>query len=369
MNVLFDLTFIEPEKTTGVSNFVTRLLQGLSKIENLSLFAICRENVDIPLNENFISTIHINYSKKISNIKSKKCYNEIIFKNSIDIFVTPYFHLWSVVGLNCLQLIVIHDLQAIRLQHNIVKKLLYKFIFNNKISKIDSIISISKFTKKEILKEFRKINSENIFVIYNSLSFPKSPSYVTGVDKYMPYILYTNTIEKYKNVLTLIKAFNLIRNDIPHFLIIKGHVSKYWQEQVYPLILDLGLKDRVIFISANLSDSEMSYLYSNASLFVNPSLMEGFGFTPIEAAIMKTPVISTKEGALYETTKQMLNYYNNPTDEKELSLAMLKILKKNVDKEKLEKISQFYMEYYSIKKQSERFYKLFNMLLENESSN
>lgn len=47
----------------------------------------------------------------------------------------------------------------------------------------------------------------------------------------------------------------------------------------------------------------MHKLYSNASLFVSPSLMEGFGFTPIEAAIHCVPVVCTKETALYETTK------------------------------------------------------------------
>ncbi|MGG6499382.1 UNVERIFIED_CONTAM: glycosyltransferase, partial [Bacteroidetes bacterium 56_B9] len=75
------------------------------------------------------------------------------------------------------------------------------------------------------------------------------------------------------------------KEEISHNLIIKAKRLPYWDEQVLPLIKELGIDGRIKLIDNKYSEAEMHKLYSNASLFVSPSLMEGFGFTPIEAAI------------------------------------------------------------------------------------
>ena len=66
------------------------------------------------------------------------------------------------------------------------------------------------------------------------------------------------------------------------------------------------------------TDEERNWLLTNAALFVTPSLFEGFGRTPVEAAICRIPVISTKETSLFEATQGLCSYVENPTDEKEL---------------------------------------------------
>lgn len=105
----------------------------------------------------------------------------------------------------------------------------------------------------------------------------------------------------------------------------------------------------------------MASLYKNASLFVSPSLMEGFGFTPIEAALYEVPVICNKESALYETTKGLLNYYEPGTDEYALSRMMYQILTSpNLD---LASIAKTYEMAYSVKRQAQDFIALFNTVL------
>ena len=88
------------------------------------------------------------------------------------------------------------------------------------------------------------------------------------------------------------------------------------------------------------SDEERNWLLTHASLFVTPSLFEGFGRTPVEAAICKIPVISTKETSLFEATMGLCNYVENAKDEKELASLMLKKLTNPDSNKKLSEIAQ-----------------------------
>ena len=54
----------------------------------------------------------------------------------------------------------------------------------------------------------------------------------------------------------------------------------------------------------------MRYLYTHADLFVSPSLKEGFGWTPIEAVIMKTPTIVSDISVFKEVTCGKIPMFN-----------------------------------------------------------
>ena len=68
----------------------------------------------------------------------------------------------------------------------------------------------------------------------------------------------------------------------------------------------------------------MASLYQGADLFVSPSLMEGFGFTPIEAAMHQVPVISSKEGCFVEAGGSETKYID-PLSVHEMKEAIVDI--------------------------------------------
>ena len=90
--------------------------------------------------------------------------------------------------------------------------------------------------------------------------------------------------------------------------------------------------------------------------------MEGFGFTPIEAAMYKTSVISSKETALFETTMGLLDYYEPATDFNVLSEKIYSVLSNSQNEEHLLKVSNTYEKTYSPLNQAKYFDLLFNQI-------
>ena len=111
-----------------------------------------------------------------------------------------------------------------------------------------------------------------------------------------------------------------------------------WNE-MQKYIQDNQLSSRVKLLF-RVKDEERNWLLANAALFATPSLFEGFGRTPVEAAICKVPVISTKETSLFEATQGLCNYVKNATDEKEFAELMLNIIENPPKEKRLEEIAK-----------------------------
>jgi alpha-1,3-rhamnosyl/mannosyltransferase len=102
-------------------------------------------------------------------------------------------------------------------------------------------------------------------------------------------------------------------------LVIAGH----WDER-YPeakrLTEELGLKDQVLFIGP-VADPDLPALYSGASLFVFPSLYEGFGLPVVEAMACSLPVICSNVSSLPEVAGEAALLVD-PLDVQSLAAAM-----------------------------------------------
>ena len=212
-----------------------------------------------------------------------------------------------------------------------------------KAYKVPYLISISQSTRK-LLKKWSGRNSK---VIYNSIPFDfqvaESPIAVLQAKK---YILDVNRFDKYKNQQALIKAFHILQDKIPHILYLKGYSCNDDINELRSLIAELGLENRVILDTSYRSEGELLWLYRNADLFVASSLEEGFGYTPIEAAVLKLPVLVSNIPALREVTQGKLEFFN-PHSPEELAEKMQHILSAPPSSDALEAISSFYKKEYS----------------------
>ncbi|HFE65934.1 MAG TPA: glycosyltransferase family 1 protein [Chloroflexi bacterium] len=225
----------------------------------------------------------------------------------LDLFHSPDFVLPPVSG-GVPTLLTVHDISFVHYPDVYPPKLVS---YLNKvvpwsIARASHVLADSQATKQDLTAVWQ-VAPEKITVLYSGVHERFQPvtdaETLTAVrQKYQigdqPYILSVGTIQPRKNYQMLIRAFQPVAAQYPHNLIISG--GKGWlYEEMMAEVERQGLNGRVRFIGF-VDDADLPALYSDADLFVFPSLYEGFGLPLLEAMACGAPVISSDASSLPE---------------------------------------------------------------------
>lgn len=243
------------------------------------------------------------------------------------------------IGLNELYtsplVVTIHDLIPYILPETVGRGYLQRFlrdmplIVNN--SKI--ILTVSEYSKRDIIKFFPFVNEEKIFVTplaanksYKPLNKSTCIEYIKN--KYSidsPFLLYIGGFSTRKNVKELIIAFKKIQNSLKkdYKLVLCGSIKDEGMK-LQQLCKELLIDDKIIF-TGFIPDDELPLFYNAAELFVYPSLYEGFGLPPLEAMSCATPVITSNLTSIPEVTKDCAILID-PFNKDELASSILNLL-------------------------------------------
>lgn len=195
----------------------------------------------------------------------------------------------------------------------------------------DKIITISENTKKDVVR-LLKIPAEKITVTHLAADKCFKPirdgeeiqriknKYKTGGK----YLLHVGTLHPRKNLEFLVKVFSRISSIFPEYNLVLTGKKGWYYEKLYNLINALGLKDNVVF-TGYLPDEDAPCLYNGASVFLFPSLYEGFGLPPLEAMGCGIPVISSNTSSLPEVVGDA-GILLSPKDEKAWVAAIKHLL-------------------------------------------
>ena len=184
----------------------------------------------------------------------------------------------------------------------------------------DRVLTISEFSKQEIT-ELLGFPSEKISVIPCAPAFSETTASAEktfskfGIQQ--PYILYVGTLEPRKNLVRLLKAFALLKEQgFPHQLVLAG--GKGWNSEAFDQALAASPVGASVRLTGYVSDEEKNTLYREANLFVFPSLYEGFGIPPLEAMHWNCPVVCSDAASLPEVCGDAAEYVN-PVDVKSIA--------------------------------------------------
>ena len=287
-------------------------------------------------------------------IKKSGAFRRIAEKSGADALWFPYSMNETFVKTKLKTFATVHDI--FRIHHGTKKEaeIFTRFLNNESVF----LITISNYTKNDIIKTTSC--KKNIPVIPNSIKFDISSQTKIPELTEKKYILDLNAYVSKKNPMTLLKAYNIIKDRTHLELVFCGgyREDSLWNE-MHQYINENKLSRKVKML-LRVTDEERNWLLVNAALFVTPSLFEGFGRTPVEAAICKIPVISTKETSLFEATQGLCSYVENPTDEKELAALLLEKIKTPDSAEKLTQISEKLSETYKAENCAGKYAQIFN---------
>ena len=187
---------------------------------------------------------------------------------------------------------------------------LFKSFGVSAAKKSSAVVTVTNYAKQQIAKH-SGIDAEKIIPIYigpkTSIAEPQQNNATNNYEQLLnkKYILHVGTIEKRKNLTTLITAFEkyLTTTQQETYLIIVGQKSNkptLQDNAVFEMVAASSLlKERVVF-TGFLPDYQTAELYKHAALYVFPSVNEGFGIPILEAFAHEVPVLVAGNSCLPE---------------------------------------------------------------------
>lgn len=338
MSIAVNLTFLRNgKKPDGVGQFALNLLQGMQETGRLNrdvdLFICasfqkkCRQLFPdagiIPVTS-LPDCNQIKYYYFLKTLFTERCLLPLqLQKGRYDLLYHPYNEAHVHISGSVPTVITLHDLYFKNYPQEFGSRYLryMEHRYQDLISNTAHIVVPSHYVKGDILKYYAHVNPDKITVIPDPVRI--DPAETSPCPVKAPYILSVNSLRSNKNLLTLLKAFQLIEDQIDHHLVLTGakggqrsFLEQYAaQNQIKKLIL-----------TGYVPDAQRNWLYQNASLFVSPSLHEGFGMTPVEAALFGTPVLTTRETSIPEATRELVNYYEPAADHQAMAEQILHLL-------------------------------------------
>jgi glycosyltransferase involved in cell wall biosynthesis len=296
MNLFIDAHVFD-EGPQGTTTYLKGLYKELIKSNKNIIFYFGANNI-VNLKEVFGESANIKYIKYWTRNKYLRLAINIpyiIIRNKIDIshyqYILPLFRLSR-------EILTLHDILFMDypLLFPVSYKIRNEILFKTSAKRAEIILTVSTYSKERITKHF-KIESKKIHVIPNGVDeyyFETTRSLPDIKQKYNlnKYILYVSRFEPRKNHILLLRAFIELElwKDGYKLVLVGSRTLETPLFDAYLESLTGNARNSILIINRAIGD-ELNSLYRNCKLFIYPSLAEGFGIPPLEAAASGVPVL------------------------------------------------------------------------------
>lgn len=258
------------------------------------------------------------------------------------------------------RIFTIHDLTLIHFKnirsswtHKLIYPVKYwimRFILRCSVMRSVAIIAPSEYVRQDILTHWKKswlgrITANKITVT------PEAVEDHTG-DKKQPrpikeeYLLYVGAAYPHKNLDVLAKGYARLRESHPDLKLVVIGKEDYWKKK-------LKNENANITPLGYLPYEKLVAYYQHASLFVFPSLSEGFGLPPLEAMAFGAPVLSSNRTAIPEACGEAAEYFD-PHSPKDLADKAEELLGNPKRRAQMSKLGKEQVKKFSWKKMAQQ---------------
>lgn len=329
MNLLIDCHSFDSNFSQGVTTYIQGIYSILPKIAPDINFYFAANNIEKLINifgsEPNISYIPLNSKSKIDRLLL--LWPRLIKEYKIDV---AHFQYISPLIKNCKTIVTTHDILFLDYPQFFPTsyKLSKSYFFKRSAVNADLLCTVSDYSRERIAHHYN-LDSKCILLTPNAVSndfFCKINEIKTN--SFDKYLLYVSRIEPRKNHIALINAFVRLKLYNEGYKLVFIGKETVPTPKLYELLNSLPIiQKREIILLPQVSYKELIHYYKNASLFLYPSLAEGFGIPPIEAAVAGIPVICNNATAMSDFTFLGDNLIDF-NDEDLLDRRIIKILEK-----------------------------------------
>lgn len=356
MKIGLDIRTLETgHKFRGIGVYTKNLLKFLSKLDKTNQYILfCQKNPGIKeiIDRGF--QYQLIAPRKIKDADKYNWYcDQFYFPRSIKKSQVKLVHIFDQLSMPLVKttktILTVCDLMQIKMCHGITKLKNQIKIFP--IHYADQIITISEFSKKEIINYF-KIPQEKIVVTYlgydqdvynvqpiiqKELNQFKLNIFTNPTAKYFIYLGSYEEFEPRKNLDFLINVFAQYIDQFKYhdrYLVMIGKKGCE-SDRIHELADKLNISQYIKFVGF-IPVEEIKIAFSNAEALLFPSLFEGFGLPVLEAMACGCPIISSNSSSLPEVIDKA-GILLDPRNKTDWIKAMQSIANKNYRQELIKK--------------------------------
>ena len=309
---------------TGVERYAYNMCKAMAE-NHLPFTIICPHS---PIQECYnISILPIIKYGYGSSHFWEQCILPFFFINKKNYMIICFTGLGSIFIRN--KIMTIHDLSFLENPKWFSRSyfLWYKLMTPIAVKTSKHIITVSEYSKREIMRFYPFLKSQNISIIHNATDkkiFYSQPKSSATTDC---FVLAVSSLDPRKNFNRLIEAFSGISNcklyivGARHHVFTKQDNNSCGQDNIYYL--------------GRVTDEELASLYNQAVCFIFPSLYEGFGLPPLEAMSCGCPVLASDIPVIREVCGEAVLYFD-PYNVNDIKRAITQYLNESdVIKEKM----------------------------------
>jgi glycosyltransferase involved in cell wall biosynthesis len=350
--------------TTG--RYVERLLHYLEEIDHINTYTILVKKKD----EYYYTPKNKNFSIKVADFKNYSFNEQIGFLKLLNGLHADLVHFCQPeqpILYRGKKVTTIHDLTLLKTYNPDKNWFIYRFkqfigrfVFKSVVQNSRYIITPTDFTKREILEQFDATDNKVVRIYHDAEMKTTKKEHFNLPSK--KFLLSVGQQSEYKNIKRLAAAHqSLLRTNPDLLLVLVGKIDGPAQKNKI-FFESKGYKN--IIFTGFVSDEQLNWLFSEAQVFVFPSLMEGFGFPGLEAMLHGTPVASSNTTCLPEVYGNAALYFN-PKDTDDIVEKINTIISNKEVRDDLVTKGNAQVKKYSWKRTAEQTLELYKNALKN----
>ncbi len=299
----------------GLARYIQQLVLNLENADDGNQYVLFmrKSNWDeyVPKNPNFIKVLAdipwYSFEEQVRLVKTIK-------QEKVDLMHFPHWNVPLMYGDPFV--VTIHDLTMFKYPRPEattlgpvkfwIKDKIHRLVVKRAMKRAVHVITTTEFTKQDVHNTLG-VSLDKMTVIYQAPCVQEGGGNLDKPGVKRPYVMYVGAAYPHKNLEGLLKAWKIFKESdwLDHKLILVGKKDYFYQK-----LLDADLFSDSVVYTDFVPDNELVELYKYASLYVFPSLYEGFGLPPLEAMQYGVPVVSSSASCLPEVLGEAALYFD-----------------------------------------------------------